>query len=617
MKKKLKNMIKACDYFGIQFNFHYKTKEKYHTYLGGIVFIIFVIISILFVTSNFISLLKKENMTIISYKMQTPNTFPINFLNYSLTHAFGIKCSGPDSIIENDYFKIEANQVILTQKEGIVNYKKNSLDFNFCTKEDFYNKFNDSVDEYGLNMRYCFTNNNLTIQGLYTEDIYQYIELIAIMKKTDNFSIYYDLLTRNDCTFQLYHTDYGVNVNDYKNPIQPFLRQEFLKLSPITFNKMEVYYLSQIFNSYENYLFNNYHTKYFAGFSMFTLFELYKGLDRFEKLPQDYDKVAKYFIRVDSGEYVVSRKYMKISEFLANVSSIISELLFFLYIIMNRINTFYAKENLMTHIFQFKDSKKDQNTILIRKLKQNFATETYIQPNKLIKMYNKNLSEEFEKIKKKKNSTQILNIKKTNNNIKTNERKIFISNNNLSFTTDEILNNQFPISQHNKLSKDKNNNNLFNKEIFATKFISKYNKITFKYNILEILIYLFFPCLSWKKLKIKNILFKKGEAEFYLKTDIYSFIKNMQINEVMAKVILEPSQTRMIKFLSKPTISLSKTIKKTHIVKWNLNEENNISDDEIDNFCEEFKKLKTNIKKTNIEKRLFNMVSSEIDNLIG
>ena len=154
--------------------------------------------------------------------MQTPNTFPINFLNYSLTHAFGIKCSGPDSIIENDYFKIEANQVILTQKEGIVNYKKNSLDFNFCTKEDFYNKFNDSVDEYGLNMRYCFTNNNLTIQGLYTEDIYQYIELIAIMKKTDNFSIYYDLLTRNDCTFQLYHTDYGVNVNDYKNPIQPF-----------------------------------------------------------------------------------------------------------------------------------------------------------------------------------------------------------------------------------------------------------------------------------------------------------------------------------------------------------------------------------------------------------
>lgn len=618
MKKKFKNFIKKCDYFGIQFNFHYKTKEKYHTFLGGTIFIIFVIISILYVIINLTSLIKKENMTIISYKMQTPTTLPINFLNYSLTHAFGIKCSGPDSIIENDYFTIEANQVILTQKEGVVNYKKNPLNFDFCTKENFYNKFNKSVDEYGLNMRYCFTNNNLTIQGLYTEEIYQYIELTAIMKKTDNYSIYYDLLTRNDCTFQLYHTDYGVNIKDYKNPIQPFIRQEFLKISPINFNKMEVYYLTQIFSSYENYLFNNYHTKYFAGFSMFTLFDLYKGLDRFEKLPQDYDKVAKYFIRVDSGEYVVIRKYMKFSEFLANVSSIISELLIFLFIIVNRINTFYAKQTLMTHIFQFKDSKKEQNKILIKKLKLNFASETCIQPNKIVKINDNNLVEELVKMKKKQNSTQILKINKPlKSNIKTKERKIFISNNNLSFTTDEILNNQFSITQHNTLSKNKNNNNLLNKKVFVNKFLSHYEKINFKYNLFEILIYLFCPFLAWKKLKIKNILFKKGEAEFYLKTDIYSFIKNMQIIEVMAKVILEPSQTRMIKFLSKPTISLTKTIKKTNKVKWNLNEENNISDSEIDDFCEEFKQLKTNIKKSNIEKRLFNMVNSEIENLIG
>ena len=156
-----------------------------------------------------------------------------------------------------------------------------------------------------------------------------------------------------------------------------------------------------------------------------------------------------------------------------------------------------------------------------------------------------------------------------------------------------------------------------NKKVFVNKFLSHYEKINFKYNLFEILIYLFCPFLAWKKLKIKNILFKKGEAEFYLKTDIYSFIKNMQIIEVMAKVILEPSQTRMIKFLSKPTISLTKTIKKTNKVKWNLNEENNISDSEIDDFCEEFKQLKTNIKKSNIEKRLFNMVNSEIENLIG
>ena len=348
---------------------------------------------------------------------------------------------------------------------------------------------------------------------------------------------------------------------------------------------------------------------------MFTLFDLYKGLDRFEKLPQDYDKAAKYFIRVDSGEYVVIRKYMKFSEFLANVSSVISELLLFIYIIMYRINTFYSKENVMTHIFQFRDSKKEQNKKLIKKLKQNFAYDTYVQTNKNVKIYDKNIFEEFEK-GKKNSTTQIITIKKSIDDINKIENKVFIPNNNISGTNEEILNNQFP-SQHNMLIKSKNNQNLLNKKIFVNRFFSHYEKINFKYNLFEILIYLFCPFLAWKQLRIKNILFKKGESEFYLKTDIFSFIKNMQAIEVMAKVILEPSQTRMIKFLSKPIISLSTPIKQYNKVKWNLNEDNNISESEIDDFCEEFKQLKTNIKKNNIEKRLFNMVNTEIETLIG
>jgi hypothetical protein len=97
MRKKIKSLIKKCDYFGIQFTFHYKTKEKYHTFTGGIVFIIFIMISISFIFINLVSLLKRENMTIISYKMQTQRTYPINFNNYSLIHSFGIRCSGKDS----------------------------------------------------------------------------------------------------------------------------------------------------------------------------------------------------------------------------------------------------------------------------------------------------------------------------------------------------------------------------------------------------------------------------------------------------------------------------------------------------------------------------------------
>ena len=164
------------------------------------------------------------------------------------------------------------------------------------------------------------------------------------MSKTniDDFESYYNLLTINDCTFQLYHIDYGIDINDFDNPIKPFLRQEFLKLSPIEYNKMEIYYLTDTFMNDKNYLINNYHINYFAGFSMFSSFSLYKGKDRFERKPDDYDKLAKFFLRADTGRNVIIRKYMKFTEFLANVSSLIAGIYYILFSFMKmkKINFF-------------------------------------------------------------------------------------------------------------------------------------------------------------------------------------------------------------------------------------------------------------------------------------
>ena len=57
MNRKIKNFFKKIDYFGVTFNFHYKTKEKYTSYSGGIVFLIYLIMGISFVLINFISLM--------------------------------------------------------------------------------------------------------------------------------------------------------------------------------------------------------------------------------------------------------------------------------------------------------------------------------------------------------------------------------------------------------------------------------------------------------------------------------------------------------------------------------------------------------------------------------
>ena len=599
MRDKLINIITSCDYFGVTFNFHYKTKEKFRTITGGMAFILFILISLMYVLINLISLLKRENMSIISHKIQIPSTDRINFQNYSLMHAFRVKCSDIYTNQEMEYFKIDVNHVILTKDNGIVKKQKQKLNFTYCHNENFFNKFNNSFIKEGLNNSFCFDNNNITIEGLYTDEIYQYVELTVTMTKSkvEDYQFYYNFLTDDDCTFQLYHLDYGIDITNHYNPISPYMKQEFLKLSPVEFNKMEVFYFTQKFISYENFFLNNFNTKYYAGFSYFSFFNLYKGNDRFIRKPNDYNKLAKFFIRTDNSRNTIIRKYMKFTEFLANVSSLISPILLFLFIIMTRINKFYAKENIMSGIFQFKDIQKGKK-LLINKLKQNLPI---IELNILGKKYSSYFNGTIEKIKKSKTKTTLFTI---------NKKKIDLSNFNKnknnyikeSITNEDLLNN---IEQKK----------LFHEKILDNENISL--KPLSKYNLCQILIFLFCPFFSWKDLRYKNIIYRKIEKRLYLNTDFLSYIKNNQILELLTAIILEPNEIKMIKFLSKPIISLDFDKNRKNKITWNAEEDTYISETEINEFLQEYEKLQKNINKTNIKNKLFDIINLKIDNLIG
>ena len=599
MRDKLINIITSCDYFGITFNFHYKTKEKFRTITGGMAFILFILLSLMYVLINLISLLKRENMSIISHKIQIPSTDRINFQNYSLMHAFRVKCSDIYTNQEMEYFKIDVNHVILTKDNGIVKKQKQKLNFTYCHNENFFNKFNNSFIKEGLNNSFCFDNNNITIEGLYTDEIYQYVELTVTMTKSkvEDYQFYYNFLTDDDCTFQLYHLDYGIDITNHYNPISPYMKQEFLKLSPVEFNKMEVFYFTQKFISYENFFLNNFNTKYYAGFSYFSFFNLYKGNDRFIRKPNDYNKLAKFFIRTDNSRNTIIRKYMKFTEFLANVSSLISPILLFLFIIMTRINKFYAKENIMSGIFQFKDIQKGKK-LLINKLKQNLPI---IELNILGKKYSSYFNGTIEKIKKSKTKTTLFTI---------NKKKIDLSNFNKnknnyikeSITNEDLLNN---IEQKK----------LFHEKILDNENISL--KPLSKYNLCQILIFLFCPFFSWKDLRYKNIIYRKIEKRLYLNTDFLSYIKNNQILELLTAIILEPNEIKMIKFLSKPIISLDFDKNRKNKITWNAEEDTYISETEINEFLQEYEKLQKNINKTNIKNKLFDIINLKIDNLIG
>ena len=650
----IKSFLRKIDYFGIEFNFQYQSKEKFHSATGGLIFFFFILISLIYTSITIVNLIQRKNKTIIYYKMQIPQTDTINFDNYTLTNAFGVTCAGKDSGRETELFSITTNKVSLTQYNGEVEREKNELTYSLCTNKHFYNKFNESVELFGLNKRYCFDDNNITIEGIYTDEVYKYVEITLSMRKTEpeDFQEYYDLLTQNDCSFQIYYTNFAFDVNNFHNPISPFIGNKFVKLSPNSFNKMEIYYLAQKFDSYENYLFDNYHTKYYAGFSDISSFSLYKGNDRFTAKPDSYKDLAKFFLRADTSRNIIVRKYMKLTEYVASTGSLLSGLLIILNAIFTKINHFYAYESIMKKLIQFKDvNSKSQN--IINKIKREFSQKQIEQISKYAESISKlpsvkniNSFRGFNKhinlgstmqVKVIKNFTiqNLNNIQQNSKSNKVNFSSILKndSNNNenvskcqYSNITDDhlLLNNKNAISPKKSLflnDKDKKlkMSNQFNvnklKQKMTNKKISNIQIFKFEFSLCELIIYFTCPCCMCKNLKKKLNLSNKGKRNLFFQLDILTFIKNTQTLEILTYILLEPYQRTMLKFLSKPSISLVNKLNIMEHLTDNIYID--INDEELNEFCTMFKYLQNSNSKNNIEKRLFQLVNLEMNNLLN
>ena len=112
---KLKKICKHCDYFGVGFNFHYKGLEKYHTAIGGLIFILFILFTLVFFIIQLSSFIQGKNMNIIYYMSQLSTTDQINLLNYSFVNTFNIECNNKFDLNKLELFEFEVNYIILNQ----------------------------------------------------------------------------------------------------------------------------------------------------------------------------------------------------------------------------------------------------------------------------------------------------------------------------------------------------------------------------------------------------------------------------------------------------------------------------------------------------------------------
>ena len=570
--KNLKEFFKKFDYFGVQFYFNYKSKEKFHSATGGIVFIIFLIIAIVYAIISMMPLVKREKMSIIYYTMQIPDTDQINFLREKSTFAIGItSCSMlKDNDEFWDVFQLSINHVNFAKENGVSKKTRTAITYGYCDENDFNGEFNSSFSDIGLDKYFCPKDRNMTIQGIYSDPIFNYIEVVLTSKTntTENFERIKEILS-DECNINLYMMNIAFDLSNFTTPVSKFIDTQFITLKYTDFMKMNSYYKLQKFDSYQNFLFDTHNTKYYIGGGVYETYSVFKGEDRLLTQTEDFNNFAKIYIRAGQQRNIIERRYMKLTDFAADVSSILSTLLLVLFVVLTFINKFFAYESVMRKIFKFSNpshSKHDQavkgslNKIISKKDLFSDRGDDKTRHEKTL--YNTQITEKTEGMSPLRLSE--------------------------SWKQKKIIESEVTEIKKKKKSKEKS--------------------LNFHFNFIEIVIVSIFPKFAWEELREKNTLLRKAHEKLFFQSDILNYMKHMQLLDLLNYSILEPNENTILQFLSKPSISLAQRkdiYDKIHKV-------NDIDSKEIDDLYTSIKTLSSKRDKTPMQKRLFKLTKIEM-----
>ena len=237
--------------------------------------------------------------------MNMPVTDTIKLSESKANFAIGLACPFEEKtqVSGKDLFDLQLTYIIYTtDHEGKKNKVKEKLSTHPCNYADFYNSYNDTFDFMSLNQFECLDKKDNSFQGIYTDEVFIYYEF-SVVSKNDSVDLFQKIdkyLTEQDCRLELYYTDVTIDLDNYKEPIKPYINSVFIQLNPTLFLKMNVYFKNQYFNNDNFLLFvfdEDEETTIHTLFSRLEDYSLYKGLDRGVSLPKDNTKYANIYNR--------------------------------------------------------------------------------------------------------------------------------------------------------------------------------------------------------------------------------------------------------------------------------------------------------------------------------
>ena len=562
---KIKKYVKQCDYFGVRLTFNYQSEKKYKSVWGGILFLLFILLSIIYSIISIIQFIIERPITAIYFKKKIPKTDVFNLSEYKTGIAFKIECDDIDlniyELLKLLSIKMEFRSTELKDGKRIKN--RTTIPLRKCNYNDFYNLLNDSMDEHDLlNNSLCPEINNFNITGSYLDKLFQYYEILLSIKNDSQNETVTKFLSENECKFSYFFTDHGIDVNNKTNPIKVFLNEKFIQLSHVEYKKTNLYFNIINFSSYENFIFNFRLGKKYGTFSDKETYELYKGENRYETKIIDYGYYAKIYLRVDNSRIILERRFQKLTELFANISSPLSFILIVLFFLMSHFNNLLFVDSVLKTIYRTRQEDFECKKIL----------KEAITNRKEANLTNSDLG-----------NSNILNLNRNlrHNSINSSKSKILTFTPRLNLEEDKQKIKNPPYSKNIKILKE-----LLNKLIKNT-------------------ICRFVPCSKMNREdKMVNSLLKS----LYEQLDIYNYLRHLQMIKLISYITLHSKELFLFKYLSNPSIIIGDKdfYQLSMDLKANLKISNN---DDFKNKLQQFL-IKKN--KNSRERKIFNLICGDV-----
>lgn len=94
--ERIKKLLKFFDFFGVDITFHYQGRERYNSPFGGILFIIFILISLTYFLLILKSFINKDYYSFFIFDQQLNSIENISLKNYSYDFSFSLNCDNYD-----------------------------------------------------------------------------------------------------------------------------------------------------------------------------------------------------------------------------------------------------------------------------------------------------------------------------------------------------------------------------------------------------------------------------------------------------------------------------------------------------------------------------------------